>query len=161
MNIYVDFHQFTVVADDAWSDEVPLQPSPGPLALLFEPRTTRAAVLTGIATGPVKVTVAALTSPPIAVDDTWEDVAEVSLEVANSLEVSGWGGTEGAALGRLNAAGPGSYRVRVHANGRDRSSDLAVGEPVEQYLIVAWPAPAEPPRSLRSRSTKALEELSG
>ena len=39
----------------------------------------------------------------------------------------------------LTEHGPGRYRVRVHATGRDRKFDLAVSEAVERYLIQVWP----------------------
>ncbi|MEU2726066.1 hypothetical protein [Streptomyces smyrnaeus] len=44
----------------------------------------------------------------------------------------------------LAPAGPGSYRVRVHARGRDIAPDGVAEEPVEDYLLIVWPAPPEP-----------------
>ncbi len=44
----------------------------------------------------------------------------------------------------LTPAGPGSYRVRVHARGRDTAPDGVAEEPLEDYLLTVWPAP---PRS--------------
>ncbi|MGV8973474.1 MAG: hypothetical protein ACOH10_14215, partial [Rhodoglobus sp.] len=41
--------------------------------------------------------------------------------------------------------GVGWYRVRAHARGRDLRFDLVAEEPVEDYLLEAWPEdPAEP-----------------
>jgi hypothetical protein len=46
--------------------------------------------------------------------------------------------------GDLVDGGAGWYRVRAHARGRDLRYDLVVEEPVEDYLLVAWPEdPAE------------------
>ncbi len=41
----------------------------------------------------------------------------------------------------LTAAGPGAYRIRVPVRGRDAATHAAVSDPVEQYPIIAWPAP--------------------
>ncbi|MEU0250885.1 hypothetical protein ABZ192_42705 [Streptomyces sp. NPDC006235] len=46
-----------------------------------------------------------------------------------------------ADLPSLASQGPGSYRLRVHARGRDRAVDqTVVDEVVESYLIQSWPA---------------------
>ncbi|WP_016906775.1 hypothetical protein [Streptomyces xiaopingdaonensis] len=44
----------------------------------------------------------------------------------------------------LTPRGAGHYRVRVHARGRDTEPDGFVEEPVEDYLLIAWPQPPEP-----------------
>ncbi|MEU6413807.1 hypothetical protein [Microbispora sp. NPDC046933] len=42
----------------------------------------------------------------------------------------------------LTPHGPGSYRLRVHARGRDMEwRELAPSEPGEEHLIQIWPAP--------------------
>ncbi|MGV9420016.1 hypothetical protein ACWDO6_21270 [Streptomyces sp. NPDC003674] len=45
--------------------------------------------------------------------------------------------------------GPGDYRLRLHARGRDTATDLAPDEVTEWYLIQAWPAPPHDARVLR------------
>ncbi|MFE5923541.1 hypothetical protein [Streptomyces sp. NPDC056468] len=40
----------------------------------------------------------------------------------------------------LSFNGPGYYRLRVHARGRDTATDLAPDEVTEWYLIQAWRA---------------------
>jgi hypothetical protein len=42
----------------------------------------------------------------------------------------------------LSFNGPGHYRLRVHARGRDTAVDLSPDEITEWYLIQAWPAAA-------------------
>ncbi|MFE1198722.1 hypothetical protein ACFW6E_39275 [Streptomyces olivaceoviridis] len=42
----------------------------------------------------------------------------------------------------LSFGGPGDYRPRVHARGRDTAIGLAPGEVTEWYLVQVWPAPA-------------------
>ena len=49
----------------------------------------------------------------------------------------------------LSFNGPGSYRLRVHACGRDTAIDLAPDEVTEWYLIQVWPAPAQDVAVLR------------
>jgi hypothetical protein len=43
-------------------------------------------------------------------------------------------------LAPLSPAGPGWYRLRVHAHGRSILPDKVGAEPVEEYLLVTWPA---------------------
>ncbi|WP_217166143.1 hypothetical protein [Streptomyces sp. AC512_CC834] len=49
------------------------------------------------------------------------------------------GPVDGLAL--LSTVGPGCYRLRVHARGRGTLPDKTSPEPVEDYLVMAWPAP--------------------
>jgi hypothetical protein len=108
------------------------------------------AIFTGINSGPVRVAVDPRTVPPPAADldsglQEWDEIVEFSGESPDgSVEVVSL--TEGlvAELLPLSATGPGSYRLRVHARGRATHRDLAVNEPVEDYLITAWPAPQAP-----------------
>ncbi|MEV6489563.1 hypothetical protein AB0M20_13200 [Actinoplanes sp. NPDC051633] len=51
----------------------------------------------------------------------------------------------------LSPAGPGTYRVRIHARGRDAHYDQVVDTPDEEYHLVSWPAP--PTGSLIVRAT--------
>ncbi|WP_329547970.1 hypothetical protein OG548_31675 [Streptomyces sp. NBC_01356] len=44
-------------------------------------------------------------------------------------------------LAPLSPAEPGWYRLRVHARGRNILPDKVSAEPVEDYLLLAWPAP--------------------
>lgn len=47
-----------------------------------------------------------------------------------------------AELPSLASRGPGRYRLRVHARGRDSAVDETEGDDVlESYLIQSWPAP--------------------
>ncbi|MDG5808583.1 hypothetical protein P9869_39250 [Streptomyces ossamyceticus] len=48
----------------------------------------------------------------------------------------------------LSFNGPGTYRLRVHARGRDTAIDLAPKDVTEWYLIQAWPAPPQDPTVL-------------
>lgn len=44
----------------------------------------------------------------------------------------------------LTPQGPGTYRVRVHARGRDIAPDGVAYEPVEDYLLIVWPTEPQP-----------------
>ncbi|MEU8473254.1 hypothetical protein AB0F30_36230 [Streptomyces sp. NPDC029006] len=45
--------------------------------------------------------------------------------------------------------GPGDYRLRIHARGRDTAIDLAPDDVTEWYLIQVWPAPPQVAAALR------------
>ncbi|MFI5608717.1 hypothetical protein [Amycolatopsis sp. NPDC051903] len=104
-----------------------------------------AVVLTGIHTGSVTVTARALDTEPDSVElDGWDEVAEVSVDSEYGELIVYGTGEHLPDFPELAHAGPGSYRVRVHARGRDIAPHLNVSEPVEDYLISVWPAPEAP-----------------
>lgn len=106
-----------------------------------------AIVRTGTQSGPVAVRIAVAGAVPGLDADGWDEVAEVSLSAVPdspglSVISDGTGPDE---LAALTPAGAGSYRVRVHARGRDaRAAGVVVGAPVEEHLIQMWPAPPAP-----------------
>ena len=101
------------------------------------------AIYTGIAMGPVRVTLSALRGGVPEVDDSdrWEEIVETSfppLEYGpwlTSFEADGAGPWP-----ELPEASLGCDRVRVYAMGRDRAYDLVVEEPTESYLLQLWTA---------------------
>ncbi|MBA2725793.1 MAG: hypothetical protein H0U53_07380 [Actinobacteria bacterium] len=132
--VEVDYHQFHLID----GDESPI--AENPKNGLVEVFPAAAIVHTGISVGVVNVEVAALSSAPEPALDAWDEVIDVSLSAPlGLLRVF-------ALLGRtpdlpiLTAHGPGSYRLRVHARGRDTAIDLAAEVPVEDYLIQVWAA---------------------
>ena len=107
-----------------------------------------AIVRTGTQSGWVAVRIAVAGAAPGLDADGWDEVAEVSLSAAPdspglSVISDGTGPDE---LAALTPAGAGSYRVRVHARGRDAgaAADVVEGAPVEEHLIQVWPAPPAP-----------------
>ena len=101
---------------------------------LVAPMTQGALIVTGMNTGYVGVTVLAQDSPPAELAaDTWEEIVEVSLHApTGNLQV------ESLDLGPvandpafLAPSGPGWYRLRVHAQGRETLPDKTSMEPVE------------------------------
>jgi hypothetical protein len=102
-------------------------------------------VLAGIHTGVVDVEVQALLEAPDEVATApWEEVVDVSFESDGDLGVTSMASFSYQELPRLTATGPGWYRVRAHAVGRDLAWDGVAEDPVEHYLFLAWPAPQEP-----------------
>ncbi|WP_345666233.1 hypothetical protein [Streptomyces venetus] len=97
-------------------------------------------VRTGIHTGDVHVTVEPHSKRPDPAQD-WEEIAEISCNSpSGELLVTPYM-DDPADLPSLASDGPGSYRLRVHARGRDRAVDqTTLDEAVESYLIQSWPA---------------------
>ncbi|MFF4041299.1 hypothetical protein [Streptomyces sp. NPDC001816] len=109
-----------------------------------------AAVLTGIHTGDVDVTVTFHTEAPQPGDTGWEEIVEVSLHsVSAELTVRGLMADLDEELPMLSFNGPGDYRLRIHARGRDTAIDLAPDEITEWYLIQVWSAPGQEASVLR------------
>ncbi len=99
---------------------------------------------TGVAMGPVRITYEALESAPDLDSEGWEDIAEVSFTVGSGpLMFVGPMEDEDEDGPRLDAHGPGIYRLRIHGRNRDEDYDLAVTETHEEYLVTSWPTQTE------------------
>ncbi|BCM71182.1 hypothetical protein EASAB2608_06516 [Streptomyces sp. EAS-AB2608] len=110
-----------------------------------------ATVHTGIHTGDVDVTVTAHRQPPPPDAGEWEEIAEISLHSpTGTLQVTPLMTDLDEDLPDLAAAGPGTYRLRVHARGRDQAVDLAPDTITEHYLLQCWPQPPAPAQLLRA-----------
>ena len=137
-NVYVPENTFGVL--DA--GEIPVQTADWSNGLAV-PMSHGALIVTGIHTGEIRATATPMTGPPPGpADGSWEEIVEVSVHApmgglrVESLEQ---GPVDG--LAPLSPAGPGWYRLRVHARGRSTLPDKTSPEPVEDYLVVTWPAP--------------------
>lgn len=87
-------------------------------------------------------------------DETWEDVVEVSVVVAAGAQ-PGWMTWAGEDGGPLDLP-PGSYRVRVNAQGRDAGAKDEFAETaVDAYLLQFWPAAAAADAIVRTTSADA------
>ncbi|MCA2208117.1 DUF6461 domain-containing protein [Nocardia rosealba] len=99
------------------------------------------AVRTGTADGTVSVRVEVFEGPPAEVDTSgWDEVVEVSWTATRGLAsvlgappAAGYGGY--GSLEELTPPWPGTYRVRVHAAGRDEA------ERPESFQITVWQSP--------------------
>ncbi|GAA2768533.1 hypothetical protein GCM10010103_75750 [Streptomyces paradoxus] len=97
-------------------------------------------VTTGIHTGDVHVTVEPHSKRPMPARG-WEEIAEISCDSPSGELLVTSSMDDPADLPSLASQGPGSYRLRVHALGRDRAVDqTTLDEAVESYLIQSWPA---------------------
>jgi hypothetical protein len=105
-----------------------------------------AMVVTGTQFGNVGLIVATGDSDPGLNLGGWDDVVEVSLTSGQGGQGLGItsGGLGPDSLQALTAGGTGTYRIRVHARGRDAGADhdAVTGNPVEEHLLQIWPAPA-------------------
>lgn len=138
--------QYEISDDDPYREFG--QPGPGGASGLVGVEPGVAVVLTGTQFGNVLMGVQAGESDPGLDTGRWDEVVEVSLVSGpggQGLNVSS-GGNKHEGFWQLTPPGAGSYRVRVHARGRDTGADLDVvdDEPVEEHLVQIWPAPAAP-----------------
>lgn len=108
-------------------------------------------IMTGTESGPVSVGAQWLENEPAPSLDPWDEVVEVSMRFPVHGGVV-FGPVDTKADERLiPMLEPGSYRVRVHARGRDAGQALgmtadAANGPVEEHLLLAWPARPAPER---------------
>ena len=72
--------------------------------------------------------------------DRYEDVVAVSVTIPDGSTVS-WASWAGETSGDIDDLGPGSYRMRVAAHGRDAGRDGEFEDDVvDDYLLQLWPA---------------------
>ncbi len=146
MRLHIEDGQYWISDNDPSIEFV--LPDPGGVSGLVGVSAGLAIVITGTQFGNVEVTVQAGESDPGLDTAPWDDVTEISLSGGpGSLGVSVTSGGQGPyELQYLTPPGAGSYRVRVHARGRDAGAarDVVNGRPVEEHLIQIWPAPPAP-----------------
>lgn len=119
-----------------------------------EPLGPGAQLVTGVASGPVTITLDSARAAPARLETGWVDIAEFSVEVQEGpLQLLGHFDTPEASASRLDEQGPGTYRIRVYGRGRDTAYDEVVSEPTEDYLIISWLAPAAAPETIAAGST--------
>jgi hypothetical protein len=113
-------------------------------------------IYTGIDRGYVNVTVTVQPDPIAEVDlapngQPWDDIVESSLTAPlGDLRVESYENGPVPELPLLSPNGPGSYRLRAHVRGRDTDYDAVRNDPVEDYLLVIWPAAAQPVHVIRA-----------
>ncbi|MBB5939032.1 hypothetical protein [Streptomyces zagrosensis] len=150
--VFIQHHTFSIVEEaeeNLGAENLPLNTTG-----LVEIEDGQARIITGIHTGDVEVQVtchpSALTAT--AVDAVWQEVVEVPVEtVSGKLYL--WMNSPTLPEGEpalLSPHGPGTYRLRVHARGRDTATDNALQKTTEQYLIQVWPALTRPVTVLRA-----------
>ncbi|TFC86381.1 hypothetical protein [Cryobacterium sp. TMT4-31] len=119
-----------------------------------EPLGPGVQLVTGVAAGPVTITLNSLPAAPARLETGWEDIAEFSVEVRDGpLQLLGHFDAPEASAPRLDEQGAGTYRIRVYGRGRDTAYDATVSEPTEEYIIISWLALAAAPQTIAAGST--------
>lgn len=138
--VHADYHQFWLASNY----QLPT-PDSSKTNGLVDGLPGAAIIHTGISSGPVNVMIEKTPEPKPVETAGWDEVVDVSIEIGNDgLRVSALMDDVPDSLSMLTLPSAGTYRIRVHARGRDTNTDLAVLEPCEDYLIQVWPAPLEP-----------------
>jgi hypothetical protein len=111
-------------------------------------------LITGLHTGTVGFVVELHDHPP-ALDDSWEEIVEVSFRCAGEASLLGWAGEWQWPLELIET----DHRVRYCATGMDagRAADTrADDEPqLDHYLLQLWPGPPRPDRIVKQTSAIA------
>ncbi|OJF12996.1 hypothetical protein [Couchioplanes caeruleus] len=95
----------------------------------------------GASSGLVTVAVEPRTASPTDINlDDWDEIGEGDLYADTGEVIVRALMDSPPELPALTVRGPGNHRVRVHAKGRDLHTDLVAFEPIENYLIQAWPS---------------------
>ncbi|WP_157877916.1 hypothetical protein [Streptomyces torulosus] len=101
-------------------------------------------------------------TPPQTDDHApWEEIVEISvLCQSGQLLVESLDLGPAEDLPGLASAGPGWYRIRVHAHGRNTNPDGTDSDPIERYMLTAWPSAAAETATLKSsqHSTAGLTQ---
>ncbi|MBQ1052743.1 hypothetical protein KBX50_30345 [Micromonospora sp. C51] len=158
LRVYVQDHVFLVADHDVAIPFDTMDHSTG-IAGVME---SAALVSAGVDRGYVTVTIEALEhdAPLDTVDqwaalEDWEDVAEFSLFAPHGTLTVGqleYPPHDIPELPSLSPHGPGHYRLRIHAAGRDKHFDQVVDAPGERFHILTWPAPPAPPLVIKATS---------
>lgn len=146
--LIIGYSQYVLQGLDCELGEVPYAGGNG----LVWAEDGTAVVMTGLDNGDLPVTVTVTDSQPPLDLDGWDDVVEISMTVpgdALALYAPTMPPESSVAL----PAAPDevrSYRVRVHARGRDRGREVEYvvaadgDELVEEHAILIWPAERAP-----------------
>jgi hypothetical protein len=137
----VDYHMF-YLRDVGVDSPPPPLPSNG----LISCAPGLCAIFTGASSGHVMVEVDPRETPPPPPGDSdyWDEIVETSVySPAGQLKVACLM-ADAPDFPLLTTTGPGDYRIRASAKGRDIKPDGVAFEPIEEYYIVVWPQyPAE------------------
>jgi hypothetical protein len=108
-------------------------------------------LITGLHTGTVGLVVELHDQPP-ALDESWEEIVEVSFRSAGEASLVGWSGEWEWPLDLIET----DYRVRYCATGMDAghaADTRADDEPqLDHYLLQFWPDPPGPDRVVKQTS---------
>jgi hypothetical protein len=136
--VQADYSQYWVAA----GPDIDIEPGEDTIPGLLRGLGPQAvAVITGLQSGGVTVTARTAPARPVALEPGWDVVAETDLVCSEgTIAVCDWAGVGHDELGELAIAGPGRYRLRVHARHREQISER---RSTEEHHLLIWPA-AEP-----------------
>ncbi|MFE1855081.1 hypothetical protein [Streptomyces sp. NPDC059489] len=155
--VRVDFHTFELT-DSHRRAPVGFDASNG---LVFS-QPGMVVICTGIGSGWVNVQVRVCGRPPTRVETgAWDEVVDHSVETTTGALYVTSVMSDTPRLPLLTPQGPGTYRVRVHARGRDTAPDGDAQEPVEDYLLIVWPAASRPDEIRQHRERYGAELRAG
>ncbi|MCC9738400.1 hypothetical protein [Streptomyces sp. MNU89] len=150
--VHVSNHLFCVVDSDTY-DITSADYSDGLILVMAR----GAMIRTGIHTGTVHVTARPLNDPPDQPDPgPWEEITEASIYThtgqlgVDILYPDTYPDTY-LDLPDLAHAGPGWYRLRAHARGRDTAPGALRDDSDEDYLLLCWPAPRSATNPIHTR----------
>jgi hypothetical protein len=136
INVGVDDHSFYILDQG----EIPIETADWSNGLVVT-MSADAVIYTGIHTGYVRVRAVPHTRPPqeetAAPSSPWEEIIETSVHAPyGELRVDTQETGPVTDIPLLSPQGPGWYRVRVHARGRDTDYDGVRRDPIEDYLLL-------------------------
>lgn len=133
--VEVDHHQFVVGSPSAETYE------PAVTGSVIEVGENFVTVMSGVAYGPVSVTVDVLTTDPgdPSTGTEWEIIEEATIKVSTPFRVLTLDGEVAQDFPVLSLI-KGLNTFRVSARGRDVSPGLTATEPTESYLVQVWKA---------------------
>ncbi|TYB60246.1 hypothetical protein FXF51_32150 [Nonomuraea sp. PA05] len=142
--IHLSYHQIEIRPHDEAGPSCP-EAFPNGLIAVGDEEPDGAMIVTGLGMGQVEVTVQLADEEPPLDLDSWEEIVDLSIEsTLGSLYVVGLLGDLPRKLPNLAWKGPGFYRLRVHAKGRDSYVDGTGLNLEERYSIISWPADPAP-----------------
>lgn len=133
--VYVDYAIF-LLADPEQTG----QPVPPATNGLVTSKPGIAVIRASASSGWVQVSLELREEPPAHVaEESWEEVVDHSVEsLTGQMRVASLM-DDPPDLPVLTPSGPGPYRIRIHAKGRDIAPDAVAEVPLEDYLLIIWP----------------------
>ncbi|MEU3961887.1 hypothetical protein AB0F42_19015 [Streptomyces buecherae] len=122
-------------------------------------RDGQLAIQTGIHSGDIHATIQPHTHQPEPAPGDWDEIIEISLHSpSGELLLGATMHDLDEELASLATSGPGPYRLRIHARGRDTAVDLTPDDITEHYTIQAWPAQPTPPTTLKTTDNYGTQQ---
>ncbi|WP_157429881.1 hypothetical protein [Actinomadura oligospora] len=134
-------------------------PGPSPLVAIDESRRM-ASIYTGMYGFDLPLTIQVRKSRPEPVLDDWDEAIEFSLLLKPGAHVESILNEDGL---DFDLPAPGSYRIRLHAVGRQQGEErqhISIDhgdDPVEKHMLQIWPAPSAPLQWLKEHPRPTWE----